>query len=426
MLVLCSESQSGLGKGRKMAVHVVNEARRCIQCKKPLCSEGCPVHTEIPKMIGMFLEGKSFEAGEMLFDNNPLSIVCSLVCDHEKQCEGHCIQGKKGMPVHCSSIENYISDAYLDRAKFEMAEKNHIKVAIIGSGPAGLTISVVLSKRGYDVTIFETRDKIGGVLRYGIPEFRLPKTILDRYQKKLTELGVRIRPNTTIGGALTVDSLFRDGYQAVFIGTGVWRPKTLGVKGESLGNVHFAIDYLVDPDSYTLGERVAIIGAGNSAIDVARTAVRKGARYVTLYARSNSTAASVRELDYAMADGVEIMHGMQIQEITDDGPVFRKAEYDENGNMSAISGPELYPADTTIIAVSQGPKDKIVNTTKGIATTDKGLVWTDQLGHTTHEGVFASGDVVKGAKTVVEAVKYSKTVADAIDQYLQEKNKKAE
>jgi len=402
-----------------MAVHVVKEARRCLLCKKPMCVEGCPVRTPIPEMIRCFLNGQSAQAGETLFRNNPLSLVCSLVCDHDKQCEGHCVQAKKGMAVQWSSIENYISDTYLDRTKFDNIRKNHIKAAIIGSGPAGLTIAVILAQKGYDITLFESRDKIGGVLRYGIPEFRLPKSILDRYKAILESLEIKIRPNTTIGGALTVDSLFRDGYKAIFIGTGVWRPRTLGVRGESLGNVHYAIDYLVNPDVYKLGDNVAIIGVGNSAIDVARTAIRHGSRHVSVYARSKHTAASAREIDYAIADGVEIHYGMQIQEITDKGPVFRKAEFNENNEIVNYGEEMLYPADTTIVAVSQGPKDKIVNTTTGIATKENGLVWTDQSGQTTHKGVFASGDVVKGAKTVVDAVRFSREVAEAMDQYMQ-------
>ena len=401
-----------------MAIHVVNEARRCLQCKKPMCQAGCPVATNLPEMIRLFLDGQSSEAGKMLFDNNPLSVICSLVCDHEKQCEGHCIQGRKGMPVHTSSIENYISETYLDRMNLTREETKAQKVAIIGSGPAGITISVKLAQKGYDITLFDSRDQIGGVLRYGIPAFRLPKSILDRYQKQLTRLGIKIRPNTTIGGALTIDSLFRDGYKAIFIGTGVWRPRTLGVPGESLGNVHFAIDYLVNPDVYDLGERVAIIGAGNSAMDVARTVLRKGTRYVTVFSREQKAAASVRELDYAIADGVEILYGMSVDHISDEGPLVRKSTFDEAGNVISTSEPELYEADSTIIAVSQGPKDKIVNTTKGIATNAKGLIETDQHGQTTHPGIFASGDVVKGARTVVEAVKYSKMVAEAMDEYL--------
>ncbi len=405
-----------------MAVHVINEARRCLQCKKPLCREkGCPVRTDIPEMIRLFLDGKSAEAGKMLFENNPLSVVCSLVCDHDHQCEGNCIQGRKGMPVQISSIENYISDAYLDKLVLTREEAKHQKAAIIGGGPAGLTIAIRLAQRGYDITLFESHDRIGGVLRYGIPDFRLPKTILDRYQEKLVQAGIRIRPNTTIGGALNIDELFNDGYEAIFIGTGVWRPRHLGVKGESLGNVHYAINYLTNPDVYELGDHVAIIGAGNAAMDVARTVVRHGSRFVTIYAREQHIAASPREADYALADGVDIRRGMHVQELTDEGPVFITVTHDEAGNIVSQSEPKLYAADSTIIAVSQGPKDKIVNTTTGIAVRENGLVQTDTTGHTTREGVFASGDVVKGAKTVVEAVKYSKDVANAIDQYLQKK-----
>ncbi|MDD3429797.1 MAG: NAD(P)-dependent oxidoreductase, partial [Oscillospiraceae bacterium] len=378
-----------------------------------------PVNTPIPDMIQHFLNGQLDEAGQMLFDNNPLSMVCSLVCDHEKQCEGHCVLGKKGAPVHISSIENYISDTYFDKMQLKVEQNKHKKVAIIGTGPAGITISVILSQRGYDVTLFESRDRIGGVLRYGIPEFRLPKSILDRYKQKLIALGIKIRPNTSIGGALTIDDLFRDGYKAVFIGTGVWRPQTLGVKGESLGNVHYAIDYLVNPDVYALGNDVAVIGAGNAAMDVARTALRKGARNVTVFARGMQAAASAREVDYAIADGVVFKYGMYIQEITEDGPVFKKAIYNADGEICGFEEPHTHLASATIISISQGPKDKIVTTTSGLQTNEKGLLQTTENGETTRAGIFASGDVVKGARTVVEAVKYSKQVAQAMDEYLQ-------
>lgn len=370
-------------------------------------------------MIQEFLNGGMDKAGEMIFANNPLSIICSLVCDHEKQCEGHCILGAKGTPVHISSIENYISETYLDKISSAPEKNKGEKVAIIGSGPAGITIAVILAGRGYNITIFESREQIGGVLRYGIPEFRLPKSILDRYKKKIMEMGIKIRPNTSIGGALTIDDLKRDGYKAIFIGTGVWRPQTLGVKGESLGNVHYAIDYLVNPDTYELGKSIAIIGAGNAAMDVARTALRHGARQVTVFARGNKSAASKREVDYAIADGVEFKYGRYIQEITDQGPIFKKAEMDENGKAISFSHQELFNADTTIISVSQGPKDKLVNTTEGLKASENGLLETSENGETSLGGIFASGDVVKGARTVVEAVKYSKQVADAIDKYIQ-------
>ena len=403
-----------------MTVHVIDEANRCLNCKKPMCRQGCPIQTPIPMMIKAFKEGNLNEAGEMLFSSNPMSMICSLVCNHEKQCEGHCVLGRKGEPVHISSIENYVSDTYFDKMKIECAPANGKKVAVIGAGPAGITIAIMLTKKGYEVTIFDARDKIGGVLQYGIPDFRLTKTILERYKKKLREIGIKIRPNTTIGGALEIKDLFRDGYESIFIGTGVWRPKKLGIKGESLGNVHFAIDYLANPDSYELGDTVAIIGMGNSAMDVARTALRKGARNVTLYARGLKSQASAEEIAYAKVDGAVLSFGMQPVEITDDGPVFQKVLFDEEGNRTGVDEtPIQVHADSTIVSVSQGPKDKLVNTTEGLKASANGLLVTNQFGETTHPGIFAAGDVVLGAKTVVEATAYAKVVADAMDQYMQ-------
>ncbi len=409
-----------------MAVHVIDEANRCLQCKKPMCQQGCPIHTPIPQMIKIFREGGHLEeAGEMLFANNPLSVVCSLVCNHENQCEGHCVLGRKGQPVHISSIEHYISDTCLERIEIKCAPPNGKKVAVIGAGPAGITIAIMLTQRGYSVTIFDSRDKIGGVLQYGIPEFRLPKSILERYKKKLRSIGIKIRPNTTLGGALEIKDLFRDGYQSIFIGTGVWRPKTLGVKGESLGNVHFAIDYLANPDAFDLGDRVAIIGVGNSAMDVARTVIRKGSRDVTLYARKDHSDASEHETPYASLDGAKFEFCKGVVEINVDGPVLRDIYYDKDGNITGYSEKtEQVYADSTIISISQGPKSKLVDTTKGLKATKNGLLQTSADGETTVEGVFASGDVVLGAKTVVQAVAYSKTVVDAMDEYMKKKDEK--
>ena len=302
---------------------------------------------------------------------------------------------------------------------FSGIEKNGLKAGIIGSGPAGITIAVILAQRGYDITIFESREKIGGVLRYGIPEFRLPKSILERYKEKLIELGIKIRPNTAIGTTISVDDMFRDGYSAIFIGTGVWKPNTLHIKGETLGNVHYAINYLTNPDVYRLGDTVNIIGAGNSAMDVARTALRHGAKKVTVFSRSDHLAASQREVDYAKIDGVEFVVHVEPVEIVDDGVIFVELECDGKGNLSPIRGTEnLYQADSTIIAISQGPKDRIVSTTTGLEVNEKGLLVTNTFGETTRDGIFASGDVVRGAKTVVEAVAYSKQVADAMDDYM--------
>ena len=290
---------------------------------------------------------------------------------------------------------------------------------MIGSGPAGITISILLAKKGYDVTVFETREKIGGVLRYGIPEFRLPKRILDNYKKKMLELGIKFRPNTTIGGAIGIDDLFRDGYLAIFVGTGVWRPNALHLKGETLGNVHYAIDYLVNPDSFELGDSVAIIGAGNSAMDVARTAIRKGVKEVTVYSHREEIKASVHEVEYAKIDGVRFETCKSTVELTEDGPIMNTVTWDEEGNMEIVEGSaKLYPAQSIIIAISQGPKDKIVSTTKGIDVNKRGLIVTNECGETSRPGIFASGDVVNGAKTVVEAVYYSKMVAEAMDEYM--------
>lgn len=404
-----------------MAIHVVNEARRCLHCKNPMCRTGCPINTPIPDMIELFRNGKKEEAGAMLFANNPLSVVCSLVCNHDAQCEGHCILGKKGVPVQISNIENYISDAYLDHLQLEMQPAKGQKVAIIGSGPAGITLAILLSQRGYAVTIFESKENIGGILRYGIPEFRLPKSILNRYRDQLIKMGVKIRPNAAIGVVLTVDDLQRDGYEAIFIGTGVWKANKLNVKGESLGHVHYAINYLVNPDVYTLGESLVVIGAGNSAMDVARTALRKGVRHVYMFCRGNKVAASPRELDYALADGVEIIYGAETTEITEEGVIYKEATFDEEGNVIKYSEPHLFPAESVIVAISQGAQHRIVNSTQGLEMNKRGLLATDEQGHTSREGIFAAGDVSLGARTVVEAVHATKLVADEIDQYLQKK-----
>lgn len=403
-----------------MAVHVIDEARRCLNCKKPQCREGCPIHTSIPTMIQMLLNNETYDAAEMLFENNPLSIVCSLICDHEKQCEGHCVLGKKGSPVHISTIENYISDSCFDRLKIDMAPSNGIKVAIIGAGPAGITIAIRLAQKGYKITVFEDREKIGGIMQYGIPDFRLPKTILDRYKKKMRDMGILFRPNIAIGGSVSIDDMFRDGYKSVFIGTGVWRPNTLKIKGETFGNVHFGIHYLRNPEVFDLGESVAVIGAGNAAMDVARTAVRHGASKVTVFSITEEPVASRMEVEYAKVDGVQFEVLMGPVEIVDEGPIMADVEWDEEGKMHHIPGTEkLYPADSTIISISQGPQDRIANRQKELKLNKRGLIQVDENGESTVPGVFASGDVVTGAKTVVEAVRRSKQIAEAMDRYMQ-------
>lgn len=403
-----------------MSLHIIDEANRCLNCKKPMCQKGCPVHTPIPHIIQMFKENQVMDAGKELFENNPMSVICSIVCNHEQQCTGNCVLGRKGNPVHFSSIENYISDTYLDRMEIQKVEKKGKRVAVIGAGPAGLTAAIILAKAGYDVTIFEWKDEIGGIMRYGIPEFRLSKSILDRYKKRLLDMGIKIRPNTTIGAVLKIDDLLRDGYASIFVGTGVWKARNLGIHGECLGNVQFGIDYLANPSGYELGENVAVIGMGNAAMDVARTALRNGARHVTLYARGTRAAASSHEISYAKLDGAEFVFGKEIQYITEKGPVFCNSILDENGRVIGCEEEEeQVEADSTIISISQGPRRKLIRTTVGLEGSEKGLLIVDENGMTTKPGVFAAGDVVSGSKTVVHAVEGAKIAAQGMIRYME-------
>ena len=403
-----------------MALHIVAEANRCLNCKNPRCQQGCPVHTPIPMIIQMFKEGKLMEAGQNLFENNPMSAVCAIVCNHEKQCAGNCIRGVKDTPVHFSSIEQYISDMYLDRMEIERPAKKDRRAAVIGCGPAGMTVAIKLAQAGYPVTVFEWKGKIGGLLQYGIPEFRLPKSFLDRYQNRMEQMGITIRTNTTIGSVLMIDELIRDGYDSIFIGTGAEKPRTLGLQGESLGNVLFGLNYLANPKGHKLGDTVAIIGMGNAAIDVARTALRNGSRHVTLYARSKNVTASSSEVSYAELDGAEFVFGMQIEKITDEGPVFRKAIFDENDQIVGYEEePVQIHADSTVISISQVPRAKLVRTTDGLDAGERGTLTVDDNYMTTRPGVFAAGDVVTGAKTVVHAVEGAKKAAEAMIQYME-------
>ena len=402
-----------------MAIHIREEANRCLNCKKPMCKAACPVGTPIPEIIQMFRENHTLEAGEKLFENNPMSVICAMVCNHEAQCFGHCVLGRKGTPVQFYDIEKYISDTYLDRMLIRKAEPNGKSVAVIGSGPAGMTGAIILARNGFDVTIFEERCYIGGMLYYGIPEFRLPKSILHRYQDRMVEMGIHIRPNTTISDALNIGTLFRDGYGAVMACTGVWRPKTLGIRGESLPNVHFGISYLTNPSAFHLGETVAIIGMGNVAMDVARTALRHGARRVILYARGKHIAASSEEVQFAQLDGAEMVFGKMIDHITPAGPVFRSSVFDENDKVTGYEEElDAVKADATIIAVSQGPKDRLLLTTDGLEKAESGMLAVNGDFMTTVPGVFAAGDVVTGSYTVVSAVKQAKTAAEGIMKYL--------
>lgn len=404
---------------------LVLESNRCYLCKNPKCKANCPIDTPIPEIIDLFKDGQIAKAGEILFKNNPLSLVCSIVCPHEDQCTGNCIRGIKDEAVRFCDIETHISKYYLENVRLEKEAELDERVAIIGGGPAGITIAFILAQKGYKVTLFDSHDKIGGVLRYGIPEFRLPKSIIDHYEERLIELGVKIRPNTLVGPVLTLDKLFYDGYKAIFIGTGVWNPKTLDIKGESLGHVHYAIDYLKSPGVHKLGNRVCVIGAGDVAMDAARTAKRNGAKEVYILYRKGmeNIPATKAELEGAISDGVKFELFKSPLELTEEGVKYIETENvtsdDGRINTVAIEGEEgLFPCDSIIIAVSQSPKNNIVSNTSGLETNKWGLLLTDEYGHTTREGVFASGDVVTGAKTVVRAASHAKVVAEEIEKYI--------
>ena len=393
--------------------HIINSAQTCLDCKKPKCQIGCPVGTPIAEMIRLFLSGDIKEAGQKVFDNNPLSIICSLVCPHEKHCEGHCVLNKKHTPVNVGGIENYISTYYMNYRAFEKPEQNGRNIAIIGSGPAGISLAMMMALKGYNMTMYEANDKIGGVLRYGIPDFRLDRTILDTIEEKLKKIGVKIRKNIMIGKNITLDDMFRDDFDAVFIGTGVWRPKKLGIKGESLGNVHFAIDYLKTPKAYDLGEKVIVVGAGNVAMDVARTAIRNGAHEVSImYRKGEEDMPAERiEIEHAKIDGVKFNLFKSPLEFSETGIKYENTKEDDN----SIAFEE---ADSILIAISQTARDLIVKNNTGLSLGENGLLESDENGVTARKGVFASGDVVTGARTVVEAVAFSKRVAKSIEEYI--------
>lgn len=406
----------------------LDEANRCLSCKNPRCKQHCPISTPIPEVIALYKEGKLKEAGEVLFKNNPLSLVCSIVCPHEDQCRGYCIKGIKDEPVRFHDIETEISTKYLEEMEIENTPKIKDRVAIVGGGPAGITIAFILSQKGYKVTLFDAHEKIGGVLRYGIPEYRLPNKMIDKIEERLLDSGVVIRPNTLIGPVITIDKLFSDGYKAIFIGTGVWNPKTLNIKGETLGNVHYAIDYLKSPNVYRLGKRVAVIGAGNVAMDAARVAKRNGADEVYILYRKGEEdmPATGDEIREAKEDDIKFKHFVAPLEITEEGVKLVRTENikGEDGRVQTKileDEKEFFECDSTIIAVSQAPKNNIVSHTESLETNKWGLLVTDEQGHTTRDGVFGSGDVVTGAKTVVEAVANAKIVANAIEEYCTKK-----
>ena len=406
---------------------LLQEAKRCLKCKVAKCKKACPISTDIPTIMNLFLEGNEQEAGRVLFENNPLSAICSIVSPHENNCKGNCILGMKKTSVDFYKIEQYLSGKYIDDFDIALPKKNGMKIAVIGAGPAGISMSIFMAQKGFQVTLMEEQEKIGGVLRYGIPEFRLPKEKVDAYREVLRRLGVVVKPNCHIGSNLLLQDMFIDGYDAIFIAVGTAKPNRLGLLGETLGHVHFAIDFLKKPTVYELGKRVAVIGAGNVAMDVARSALRqKGVEKVIVLnnRREDDITATKQEFMEAVAEGVEFMHLMSVLRIMDKELLAVEVDVieDENGityeeNMFAR---HKIQADTVILAIGQGPSG-VLSEKAQIATTIRGLFVVDEKGMTNIPGVFAAGDVVSGPKTVVEAVAYTKNVAEQMIKYCYKK-----
>jgi len=402
-------------------------ALRCLKCKVPQCRKHCPVSTPIPDVTRLVEEEKEREASEVLFANNPLSAVCSIVCPHERNCFGHCVLGKKSDPVEFFKIEQYLSGNFLKTYEPPDTQKKEDRIAVVGSGPAGITMSILLSLMGYRVTLMEARDKIGGVLRYGIPGFRLPREIVDRYEPILFKLGVQFKPNTFIGSSITLDDMFIDGYKAVFIAVGTAKPNKLGLLGETLGNVYYAIDYLKSPEAYRLGRHVAVVGAGNVALDAARIAVRNvepgGKVTVVNNLLEEEMTGNKREIAEATEEGIRFVHLLQAIKLEEDGVkcVAVRAEKTESNTVyeEDFARTQKIPADSIIVAIGQGPQGAVM-ADSNVSKTQSGLVAADENGHTSSPGVFAAGDIVTGPKTVVEAVAFAKKVALEIDRYCRE------
>ena len=420
-----SELIKEIDKERLMA-----EAKRCLKCKVARCKKACPISTDVPTIMNLFLDGNEDEAGRILFENNPLSAICSIVCPHENNCYGNCVLGIKSTPIPFYMIEQYVSGEYIKSYDVPSPEKNGMKIAVIGAGPAGISMSIFMAQKGFQVTLMEAEDHIGGVLRYGIPDFRLPREKVDAYRDVLRKLGVAVKPNCHIGSNhLLLEDMFIDGYDAIFLAVGTAKPNRLGLLGETLGHVHFAIDFLKSPGSYDLGKTVAVIGAGNVAMDVARTAIRQpGVEKVILLNNRREEDVTATKVEYAetLAEGVDCRHLVSVLRITDDGLIAVDVDVvqGENGIVyeENMLSRQNIQADTVVLAIGQGPASTLSEKAE-IATTLRGLFVVDENGMTNIPGVFAAGDVVSGPKTVVEAVAHTKRVAEQMIKYCYDKKK---
>ena len=435
-----------LGYTAEMAV---NEAKRCLQCKKPACRTGCPVQIDIPAFIAEVAKGDFEAAYQVIAKSSALPAVCGRVCPQENQCEGKCVRGIKGEPVGIGRLERFVADWHRENVHTPAAkpEPNGHKVAVIGAGPSGLTVAGDLAKLGYKVTVYEALHVAGGVLMYGIPEFRLPKDrIVAKEVDAVRRLGVEIEPDVIIGRTMTVDDLLdREGFDAVFVGSGAGLPRFMGIPGENLNGVYSANEFLTranlmkayddeyDTPIYS-GRRVVVVGGGNVAMDAVRTAKRLGAEAVIVYRRSEAELpARVEEVHHAKQEGIEFRMLTNPTEILGDDKGWVKGincvrmelgEPDESGRRSPVKveGSDFtIDCDVVIMALGTSPNPLIKSTTKGLDTNRKGCIVADEEGHTTREGVFAGGDAVTGAATVILAMGAGKTAAAAIDKYIQEK-----
>ncbi len=426
----------------------VIEAERCLQCPKPPCIEGCPVNVDIPGFIKAIRERDFDRAIKIMKNTNSLPAITGRVCPQETQCEERCVLGKKFEPVAIGRLEAFIADWEAKRG-IKIPEKPkplNIKVAIVGAGPAGLTCAADLSKMGYDVTIFESLHLPGGVLTYGIPEFRLPKSIVEREVNYIKDLGVKIQCNVVVGRTVAVDDLFREGYKAIFIGTGAGAPRFMKIPGENLLGIYSANEYLTRvnlmkaykfPEYDTpikRGKVVAVIGAGNVAMDAARTALRMGAEKVMIVYRrtEKEMTARLEEYHHAKEEGIEF-HWLTtpVRYIGDEEGWVKEMEViknklgepDESGRRRPvpIPGSEFrMKVDMVIVAIGTVPNPLVAKTT-GLKTGRHGVVIADENGRTSREGVWAGGDIVTGAATVILAMGAGKKAAKDIDRYLKEK-----
>ncbi len=426
------------------------EASRCLNCPRPRCVEKCPVHINIPGFIRHIDEGDLAAAAETIHSDSSLPSVCGRVCPQESQCEGACVLGIKGEPVAIGKLERFVGDWAIEHAdelgKPEITP-NGKRVAIVGSGPAGLACASDLARAGYGVKIFEALHKIGGVLVYGIPEFRLPKDrILAKEVEAVKRLGVEIEPDVIIGRTMTVDDLLdREGYDAVFVGSGAGLPRFMGIPGENLNGVYSANEFLTranlmkaydeeyDTPIYA-GRKVVVVGGGNVAMDAVRTAKRLGAESVIVYRRSEAELpARVEEVHHAKQEGIDFQMLTNPTEITGDEKGWvngircvrmELGEPDASGRRSPvkIEGSDFsIDCDVVIMALGTSPNPLIKSTTKGLDTNRKGCIVADEEGRTSREGVFAGGDAVTGAATVILAMGAGRKAAKAIDEYLSQK-----